>query len=97
MSAIEYQRDFWQRAYQLVDSPQVCEQCKRHHNNKARPKVTVRVVLTGKGMPLPTRLKLLCTQCFRDPVPVRITRKLVLDRIAQLPFPNPGPGVTGRG
>lgn len=84
-----YTRDFWDRALWLVDQPQVCEQCARVHIVRKVDSVRVRVVLTGNSSPAPNNLRLLCQQCYPNPVPVKFSRKHILAQIAEVPFPEP--------
>jgi len=85
-----YTPQFWQRAHALVDAPQKCEECRMFHDEKNKPYVVVRLVLTGDGTPRPERLHLLCKRCYPDPRPRRYSRKSILDKIADLPFPETG-------
>lgn len=97
MANLDYPREFWQRANELVNGPPQCEQCKAFRNMKVRPRTVVRVVVVkGKGS-LVSRLHMMCTKCYPDPVPLKVPKKTVLDKIAELPFNDAGPGVTGRG
>src|SRR5579864_950232 len=91
MSEVIYTRAFWERALELKTADdQTCEACHIGTIKKGDGKRTVRVVLTGDGTPLPHRLRLLCTICYPDAKKVTASRKQILDKIALLPFENPG-------
>lgn len=85
-----YPPEFWQRAFALADAPQGCEKCRMFHDEKNKPYVVIRLVLTGDGTPCPERLHLLCKRCYPDPRPRRYSRKSILAKISDLPFPETG-------
>jgi hypothetical protein len=88
---VVYTREFWDRAVALVDAEKRCEQCGRLHNEERKPRVLVRLELTGDGTPLPERLHLLCNACLQNRPPrprPRVIRKPT-SKIAELPFPHP--------
>jgi hypothetical protein len=90
MAEVIYTRAFWEAALALkTQDDQYCESCKIGTIKKGEGKRIVRVVLTGDGTPVPSRLRLLCTICYPDAKAVTASRKQILDKIALLPFENP--------
>lgn len=81
-----YTPEFWVAAWTLANSKKQCEQCGKYHNTRTRPQIIVRIVLKGDGSVCVPNLAMLCKDCFRDPVPFRVSKKQILAQIAELPF-----------
>ena len=70
MSEIIYTREFWQRAYELLDQrPYECYSCRRISDAKAKPTVHVRLVRIAEPTepPKPEQLQMSCHRCTADP------------------------------
>lgn len=89
MASVVYTPEYWQRAQSLVDrSEHRCEYCKLPHSDRNKPGYRfVRVIDIGAEPGDLRNLVLACTTCRPKPVGPKITRKQILDKIAELPFP----------
>jgi hypothetical protein len=93
-----YSIAFWERALELASiGYKQCEQCKGYTIRKGEGRKTVRIVLTEAGKPMPHKLRLLCTVCFPDAREIKVPRRLILAKIADLPFPEPDKAKTVNG
>jgi hypothetical protein len=93
MSKLTYTERYWQRAQELVDK-QVhhCQYCRRKHNEyKGDLYCFVRVIDIGAVPGEPANLVLACRRCRSNPRGPHPTRKQMLAKIAELPFPPSAP------
>ena len=90
MANVVYTADYWKRAYKLVDMmPHHCEYCNLQHNEtKGASYCFVRLIDIGAVPGDPKSLVLACRKCRPSPRGPRLSRKQILDKIAELQFDN---------
>ena len=92
-----YTPEYWNRALKLVDM-QVhnCEYCRRPHDERrGEDYCYVRVIDIGTKPGEPANLVLACMRCRPKKSVHNLSKKQILDKIAELPFPGAQlPGVT---
>lgn len=88
MASLTYSADYWKRATKLVDAnPHACEYCRRNHCEKrGEDYCFVRVIDIGAKPGDPKNLVLACRRCRPNPRGPKLSKKQILDKIAELPF-----------
>lgn len=90
MAETTYSRAFWEKALELASkAPKQCEGCHTFTRLKVPDRRTVRLVCTEPEKLTPQSLHLLCTACHPDKTIKLPSKKMILAKIAELPFENP--------
>ena len=96
MAKLVYTPEYWSRAIELIDvQVHRCEYCKRPHDERRGEFYCfVRLIDIGEKPGDLQNLVLACRRCRPGPRGPKLTKKQILDKIAELPFDQP---VAGQG
>ena len=99
MAKLVYTPEYWSRALKLFDvQVHRCEYCNRPHNErKGEFYCFVRVIDIGATPGDRENLVLACRRCRPNPGGPRLSKKQILDKIAELPFDQPAAGQAAHG